>query len=118
MILPALDSRVKNVAHSYSLEHKVESDLFDQIARLLSAALADKGKVASTFHSDLVCCTQALHTTLCQHLAKEEEQVQIIHHLHKTGHVHCVVYGIQHGHKMAKVLCRSTNDTSITNATY
>lgn len=75
VILPALDSRVKNVAHSYSLEHKVESDLFDQIASLLSAALAEKGKVASTLHSDLVCCTQALHTTLCQHLAKEEEQV-------------------------------------------
>lgn len=78
MILPALDSRVKNVAHSYSLEHKVESDLFDQIARLLSAALAVKGQVPSTFHSELVGCTQALHTTLYQHLAKEEEQVQAI----------------------------------------
>jgi zinc finger-like protein len=55
----------------------VESNLFDQIARLLSAALTEEGKVASALHSELVCCTQALHTTLCQHLAKEEEQVQL-----------------------------------------
>ena len=78
VIFPALDSRVKNVAHSYSWEHKVECDLFDQIASLLSAILTEEGKVASTLHSELVCCTQALHTTLCQHLAKEEEQVMLI----------------------------------------
>lgn len=66
----------------------MESDLFDQIARLLSAALAEKGEVPSSFPSELVCCTQALHTTLYQHLAKEEEQVSsssnlylIVHHV-------------------------------------
>nr|PNR27802.1 hypothetical protein PHYPA_029954 [Physcomitrium patens] len=75
VILPALDSRVKNVAHSYSLEHKVESDQFDQIAQLLSNPLAEDGRVASSLHSQLGSCTEALHTTLCQHLSKEEEQV-------------------------------------------
>src|SRR3569833_2750597 len=38
VILPALDLRVKNVAHAYSFEHEAEGDIFVQLAELLSAA--------------------------------------------------------------------------------
>ncbi|KAL2642312.1 hypothetical protein R1flu_009899 [Riccia fluitans] len=75
VIFPALDLRVKNVAHAYSLEHQTESDLFDQMFLLLTAALREKGSAAVELRRELVCCTEAIQTTLCQHLSKEEEQV-------------------------------------------
>lgn len=68
--------RVKNVAHAYSLEHKVESDLFEQMSDLLNKALQEKGNVPASLRRDLICCTEALQTTLCQHLSKEEQQVR------------------------------------------
>ncbi|KAF2298710.1 hypothetical protein GH714_025658 [Hevea brasiliensis] len=37
VIFPALDIRVKNVAQTYSLEHKGESSLFDQLFELLNS---------------------------------------------------------------------------------
>jgi len=49
---PALDIRVKNVAGTYSLEHKGESDLFSQLFALLQ-----------------------LDKHLRQHTSKEEEHV-------------------------------------------
>ncbi|KAL3695707.1 hypothetical protein R1sor_009783 [Riccia sorocarpa] len=75
VIFPALDLRVKNVAHAYSLEHQTESDLFDQMFLLLTAALSEKGSAAVELRRELICCTEAIQTTLCQHLSKEEEQV-------------------------------------------
>jgi zinc finger-like protein len=75
VIFPALDLRVKNVAHAYSLEHKVESDLFDQMFLLLTAALKEKGSAPMELRRELICCTEAIQTTLCQHFSKEEEQV-------------------------------------------
>ncbi|KAJ7531954.1 hypothetical protein O6H91_14G066700 [Diphasiastrum complanatum] len=75
VIFPALDRRVKNVAHTYSLEHKVESNLFDQMFQLLNNALDEKSNPSIELRRELVCCTEAIQTTLCQHLSKEEEQV-------------------------------------------
>ncbi|GJP43518.1 hypothetical protein CLOM_g2968 [Closterium sp. NIES-68] len=74
VVFPALDSRVKNVAHAYTLEHKVESDLFDQLSDLVSNLRRDETMERSLF-SQLICCTEALLTVLVQHLSKEEEQV-------------------------------------------
>ncbi|KAG6554197.1 hypothetical protein Mapa_004113 [Marchantia paleacea] len=75
VIFPALDLRVKNVAHAYSLEHQTESELFDQMFLLLTAALKEKGSAPMELRRELICCTEAIQTTLCQHLSKEEEQV-------------------------------------------
>ena len=66
---------MKNVAKTYSLEHKEESDLFDQMLELLNLALKEKSNIATKLRRQLICCTEAIQTTLCQHLSKEEQQV-------------------------------------------
>ncbi|XP_061989050.1 zinc finger protein BRUTUS [Rosa rugosa] len=71
VIFPALDIRVKNVAQTYSLEHKGETNLFDHLFELLSSnAQSDE-----SFTRELASCTGALQTSVSQHMAKEEEQV-------------------------------------------
>ncbi|CAM6015632.1 unnamed protein product [Sphagnum balticum] len=75
VMFPALDSRVKNVAHAYSLEHQVEGELLDQMSGLLRKAMVEKGSVPLNLRRELLSCTEALQTILCQHLSKEEEQV-------------------------------------------
>eukprot|EP00850_Spirogloea_muscicola_P007468 SM000038S14281 [mRNA] locus=s38:50774:57040:+ [translate_table: standard] len=75
VILPALDERVKNVAHTYSLEHKVESDRFNQMTALLLEVKEKVGQECPNLLRQLVCATEALQTTLRQHLFKEEQQV-------------------------------------------
>ncbi|XP_038981730.1 zinc finger protein BRUTUS-like isoform X2 [Phoenix dactylifera] len=70
VIFPALDIRVKNVARTYSLEHKGESDLFDQLFDLLSSDVQ-----TDSFRRELASCTGAIQTSLSQHMSKEEEQV-------------------------------------------
>nr|DAD47569.1 TPA_asm: hypothetical protein HUJ06_017506 [Nelumbo nucifera] len=71
VIFPALDIRVKNVARTYSLEHKGESDLFDQLFELLNS---NKQNDESS-RRELASCAGALQTSLSQHMSKEEEQV-------------------------------------------
>ncbi|KAM1026479.1 hypothetical protein ACFX2I_039345 [Malus domestica] len=71
VIFPALDIRVKNVAQTYSLEHKGETNLFDHLFELLSS----NAKNDENFPRELASCTGALQTSVSQHLAKEEEQV-------------------------------------------
>ncbi|XP_021653204.2 zinc finger protein BRUTUS isoform X2 [Hevea brasiliensis] len=71
VIFPALDIRVKNVAQTYSLEHKGESSLFDQLFELLNSYMQND----ESFPRELASCTGALLTSLSQHMAKEEEQV-------------------------------------------
>ncbi|KAI5382898.1 zinc finger protein BRUTUS [Lathyrus oleraceus] len=71
VIFPALDRRVKNVAKTYSLEHKGESNLFDHLFELLNSSI----KNDESFPRELASCTGALQTSVSQHLAKEEEQV-------------------------------------------
>ncbi|EXB56897.1 Uncharacterized RING finger protein [Morus notabilis] len=71
VIFPALDIRVKNVAQTYSLEHKGESNLFDNLFELLNS----KTQNDESFPRELASCTGALQTSVSQHMAKEEEQV-------------------------------------------
>lgn len=71
VIFPALDIRVKNVAKTYSLEHKGESNLFDHLFELLSSYTEDD----ESFPKELASCTGALRTSISQHMDKEEEQV-------------------------------------------
>ncbi|EXB77523.1 Uncharacterized RING finger protein [Morus notabilis] len=71
VIFPALDIRVKNVARTYSLEHKGESVLFDLLFELLNSDMVNK----DSFWRELASCTEALQTSISQHLSKEEEQV-------------------------------------------
>ncbi|MBA0616657.1 hypothetical protein Godav_026159 [Gossypium davidsonii] len=71
VIFPALDIRVKNVAKTYSLEHKGESNLFDHLFKLLSSYMEDD----ESFPKELASCTGALRTSISQHMDKEEEQV-------------------------------------------
>ncbi|CDO98421.1 unnamed protein product [Coffea canephora] len=71
VIFPALDIRVKNVAPTYSLEHKGESDLFDHLFELLNP---NKQK-NENFARELASCSGALQTSIGQHMSKEEEQV-------------------------------------------
>lgn len=73
MIFPALDKRVKNVAQTYSLEHKGESDLFDHLFELLNSSVDND----ETFRRELASCTGALQTSLSQHMAKEQQQVSL-----------------------------------------
>ncbi|KAK1298760.1 hypothetical protein QJS10_CPB14g00381 [Acorus calamus] len=71
VIFPALDMRVKNVAQTYSLEHKGESQLFDQLFELLNKDI----QYDDSFRRELASCTGAIQTSLNQHMSKEEEQV-------------------------------------------
>ncbi|KAK7358271.1 hypothetical protein VNO77_00197 [Canavalia gladiata] len=71
VIFPALDIRVKNVAQTYSLEHKGESNLFDHLFELLNSSIHND----ESFPRELASCTGALQTSVSQHMAKEEEQV-------------------------------------------
>ncbi|KAI3988406.1 hypothetical protein MKX01_031624, partial [Papaver californicum] len=70
VIFPALDIRVKNVARTYSLEHKGESDLFDQLFELLNSGMQND----ESFRRELASRTGALQTSVSQHMFKEEEQ--------------------------------------------
>ncbi|XP_057750044.1 zinc finger protein BRUTUS-like [Arachis stenosperma] len=71
VIFPALDIRVKNVAKTYSLEHKGENNLFDHLFELLNSSTHND----ESFARELASCTGALQTSVSQHMAKEEEQV-------------------------------------------
>ncbi|PAN29073.1 hypothetical protein PAHAL_5G200400 [Panicum hallii] len=71
VIFPALDIRVKNVAGTYSLEHKGESDLFNQLFALLQLDIQNDDGL----RRELASCTGAIQTCLSQHMSKEEEQV-------------------------------------------
>lgn len=71
VIFPALDIRVKNVAQTYSLEHKGESNIFDRLFELLNSTKRND----ENFPRELASCTGVLHTSVSQHMAKEEEQV-------------------------------------------
>lgn len=84
VIFPALDLRVKNVTYAYSLEHQVEINLFDQMFLLLTAALKEKGSAPMELRRELICCTEAIQTTLCQHFSKEEEQVSFLLYFRST----------------------------------
>jgi len=68
-IFPALDIRVKNVARTYSLEHKGESDLFSQLFALLQLDIQN----GDGLHRELASCTGAIQTCVSQHTSNEEQ---------------------------------------------
>ncbi|RZB91645.1 Zinc finger protein BRUTUS isoform C [Glycine soja] len=71
VIFPALDKRVKNVAHTYFLEHEGEGLLFDQLFKLPNSNLLNE----ESYGRELASCIGALRTSICQHMFKEKEQV-------------------------------------------
>ncbi|XP_042432512.1 zinc finger protein BRUTUS-like [Zingiber officinale] len=104
VIFPALDIRVKNVARTYSIEHKGESHLFYDVFVLLVSHVKNEDRIRrelalrieSTkisfgqhmpkeekqvfvsedhFRRELASCTGVIKTSLSQHMSKEEEQV-------------------------------------------
>jgi len=74
VVFPALDARVKNVATAYTLEHQIESNLFDELSGML-ALLGERDSLDASSSRSLAGCSEALSTVLAQHLAKEEEHV-------------------------------------------
>lgn len=76
VIFPALDSRIKNIAPTYALEHKNENDLFDLMSELLCSVQKESdGRLIERLCRQIICCTEAIQTSLGQHMSKEEEQV-------------------------------------------
>ena len=88
VIFPALDIRVKNVAGTYSLEHKGESDLFSQLFALLQLDIQNDDGL----RRELASCTGAIQTCLSQHMSKEEEQVGRQYHIPPLN----LIYHINH----------------------
>ncbi|GMH21955.1 hypothetical protein Nepgr_023798 [Nepenthes gracilis] len=74
VIFLALDGRVKNISHTYSLEHKSIDDLFESIFCSLNGPLEDSGNKCEEFQ-ELIFCVGTLQDTIYQHLLKEEKQV-------------------------------------------
>ena len=74
VIFSALDIRVKNVAQTYSLEHKGESTLFDHLFELLNPST----EIDESYRRELASSTGALQTSVSQHLAKEQKQVTFL----------------------------------------
>ncbi|KAI5083971.1 hypothetical protein GOP47_0000140 [Adiantum capillus-veneris] len=76
VIFPALDSRVKNIAPTYLLEHKDEDHLFDLMSELLSSAQRESNaSLSKKLKRELLWCTEAIKTSLSKHMSKEEKQV-------------------------------------------
>ncbi|MED6216867.1 hypothetical protein PIB30_012036 [Stylosanthes scabra] len=74
VVFLALDTHVKNVVSTYSLEHKSTNDLFDSIIHLLDELMCLNENIAKLFQ-ELVYCIGVLQTSIYQHMLKEEEQV-------------------------------------------
>ncbi|TKY55135.1 RING finger protein [Spatholobus suberectus] len=74
VIFLALDTHVKNVVCTYSLEHNSTSDLFDSIFHFLDELMVPKESISKLFQ-ELVYCIGILQTSIYQHMLKEEEQV-------------------------------------------
>lgn len=63
-VLPALASRVSNVAHSYELEHEAEDPLFDGITQALDEAVelmsTNEGEGPTPVDDDTVTVSERL----------------------------------------------------------
>lgn len=62
---------MKNIVRAYSLEHKGESDLFNQLYEMLDS----EKQMDESFHRELASVISALQTSISQHMSKEEQQV-------------------------------------------
>ncbi|KAJ7956322.1 putative Zinc finger protein [Quillaja saponaria] len=74
VIFFALDMHMKNVACTYSLEHKDIDDLFDTIFDCLNDLTCQYENISKLFQ-ELVCCIDTMETSIYQHMLKEEKQV-------------------------------------------
>ncbi|XP_004301304.1 PREDICTED: uncharacterized protein LOC101310711 [Fragaria vesca subsp. vesca] len=74
VIFLALDGRTKNIACTYSLEHRSIDGLFDSIFSRLDVLLEESEDISKEFQ-ELVFCIGTLQAFICQHMVKEEEQV-------------------------------------------
>lgn len=74
VIFLALNVHIKNVACTYSLEHKSIDDLFDSIFHYLDKLVVDDETLSKRFQ-ELVLCISTIQAAICQHMLKEEEQV-------------------------------------------
>ncbi|KAG6403986.1 hypothetical protein SASPL_136220 [Salvia splendens] len=74
VIFLALDSQVKNVVRTYSLEHSSIDDGFSCIFNYLDL-LMSKEDDASQMFQDLISSIGTVQTMICHHMHKEEEQV-------------------------------------------
>jgi hypothetical protein len=63
------------VAHTLLLDLRLEGRLFDKLIESVNRALEkEKGFLVKEQHN-ILCCTEAIQATLCQHMSKEEELV-------------------------------------------
>ncbi|MED6184787.1 hypothetical protein PIB30_050836 [Stylosanthes scabra] len=75
VVFLALDTHVKNVVSTYSLEHKSTNDLFDSIIHLFDELMMCLNDNIAKLFQELVYCIGVLQTSIYQHMQKEEEQV-------------------------------------------
>lgn len=76
VIFLALDAHIKNVVSTYSLEHESIDELFGSVFDLLNVLLGGSENVSKPFQ-EVVFCIGTIKTFICQHMLKEEEQVDI-----------------------------------------
>jgi len=76
VIFLALDTHVKNVICTYSLEHRSTNGLFGSVFHFLDELMVPKENISKLFQ-ELVYCIGILQTSIYQHMLKEEEQVVV-----------------------------------------
>ncbi|CAA7013653.1 unnamed protein product [Microthlaspi erraticum] len=74
VIFSALDTRVKNIAFNYSLEHETSDDLFTSIFHWLNVLEEERVNNADVLR-EVVSCIGTIQSSICQHMLKEERQV-------------------------------------------
>ncbi|KAM0033066.1 putative hemerythrin [Helianthus debilis subsp. tardiflorus] len=79
VIFRALDARVKNVVSAYTLEHTSTSDILDSIFHYLDVLKKEDETHISKPFQELVYFIGTLQTSICKHMAKEEEQTCLLH---------------------------------------
>ncbi|XP_023734229.1 zinc finger protein BRUTUS-like At1g18910 isoform X1 [Lactuca sativa] len=75
VIFRALDVHVKNVVSAYSLEHTSSEDILDSIFHYLDVLEKEDERSISKPFQELVYFICTLQSSICKHMAKEEEQV-------------------------------------------
>ncbi|XP_013664416.1 zinc finger protein BRUTUS-like At1g18910 [Brassica napus] len=74
VIFSALDTRVKNIAFNYSLEHDSTEDLFTSIFHWLHVLEEERGDTADVLR-EVILCIGTIQSSICHHMLKEERQV-------------------------------------------
>ncbi|KAI3726913.1 hypothetical protein L1987_66720 [Smallanthus sonchifolius] len=75
VIFRALDVHVKNVVSAYTLEHTSTNDILDSVFHYLDVLKKEDERRFSKPFQELVYFIGTLQTSICKHMAKEEEQV-------------------------------------------